>query len=63
MINFDIPFMANSQEKLIEKIRNHPHKPLEKMANQEFRDIYEICMNKNYKTRPTAAELLSLDLI
>ena len=25
--------------------------------------MYEICMNKNYKTRPTARDILSLDMI
>lgn len=31
--------------------------------SQELKDLYEICMNKNYLTRPTARELLNLDMI
>ena len=31
--------------------------------SQELKDLYEICMNKNYTTRPTARDLLNLDMI
>ena len=30
---------------------------------QDIKDIYEICMNKDPKTRPTAEELLGLEVI
>lgn len=31
--------------------------------SQDIKDLYEICMNKNYQTRPTTSDLLQLDMI
>jgi len=31
--------------------------------DKDLCDLYEICMNKNYKTRPKASELLASDII
>jgi len=63
MFSYDIPFSALSEERLVEKIRFFPHRQLDTKVPQELRDLYEICMNKDYKKRPTAADLLGLDLI
>jgi len=30
---------------------------------QDIKDVYEICMNKNPKTRPSSEELLGLEII
>jgi len=34
-----------------------------KNIDKDLSDLYEICMNKNYKTRPTASELLASDIV
>jgi len=31
--------------------------------NKDFHDLYEVCMNKDYETRPTAAKLVGCDII
>jgi len=31
--------------------------------SQEIKDLYEICMNKNWQTRPKSSELLGLQFI
>jgi hypothetical protein len=33
---------------------------MDTMFSQEIQDVYEICLNKNYLTRPFASEILSL---
>ena len=63
MHSFDYPFNAGSEERMVQKICNHPHKPIDPRVPQEIRDIYEICMNKNYKTRPKISDLMCLDVI
>ena len=30
------------------------HNKMDENINKDFNDLYEICMNKNYQTRPTA---------
>ena len=30
---------------------------------QEFKDLYEICMNKDFKTRPTISDIFGLEFI
>ena len=32
-------------------------------VDRDLADLYEMCMNKNFKTRPTASELLASDII
>lgn len=39
------------------------HRQMDCRMSQELKDLYEICMNKNYTTRPTARDLLNLDMV
>jgi len=39
------------------------HKQLNQRMSQDIKDLYEICLNKNYRTRPQACEILSFDFI
>ena len=61
--NFDFPFNAQSEKRLTEKIRTVAHKPIDGNISQEIRDLYDICMNKNYQTRPFTSDLLGLEMI
>ena len=39
------------------------HKQINNKFSKEIQDLYEICMNKDYQTRPTASEIISLDFM
>lgn len=66
LCNFEVPFSALNEKRLIEKIKTMSHKQMGSggdKVTQELRDLCEICLNKDYRTRPTARELLNLDMI
>jgi hypothetical protein len=44
----DLPFRALNEKKYIENIKNMPHRSLDLKISQDIRNIYEICMIKNY---------------
>jgi hypothetical protein len=37
------------------------HRQMDPSFSQDIQDIYNICMNKNYLTRPFASDLLGLE--
>ena len=37
------------------------HRQMDPGFSQEIQDVYDICMNKNYLTRPFASDILSLE--
>lgn len=57
------PFSANTEVKLIEKVKNFPPKPLAEDVSQDIKDVYQICMNKDPNSRPKSKQLLSLDIV
>jgi serine/threonine protein kinase len=61
--SFDFPFNAQSEKRLIEKIKTVAHKPIEGTIQQEVKDLYDICMNKNFQTRPFTNDLLGLEMV
>ena len=61
--NFDYPFYAPNEKKMIEKVRTMRHRQLDQKYPKEFKEIYEICRNKNYMTRPSATDLLGLEIV
>lgn len=63
LCNFDYPFLAPSEQKMIQKVKSMPPRQLDQRISQEIRDIYEICLNKNYQTRPQAVDLLALEIV
>lgn len=63
LCNNDVPFNALNEQRLIQKIKWMQHRQMDCRMTQELKDLYEICMNKNYRTRPTARDLLNLDVI
>jgi len=63
MCNNDFPFNHIDEKGLVQKIRYMPHKQISFRMSQDIKDLYEICMNKNFKTRPTILEILGLDFI
>lgn len=63
LCNFDVPFSAFSEQRLVQKIKYMNHRQMDIRKSQEFKDLYEICMNKDYTTRPTARDLLNLDML
>ena len=63
MCNFDVPFNALNEVRLIEKIKKTKHRGINEMISSEIRSIYEICMNKDYQTRPHASDILKLDFV
>jgi hypothetical protein len=48
---------------MIEKVKTMRHKQLDSKFSKDFRDLYDICMNKNHLTRPSATDLLGLDIV
>ena len=55
------PFTANVEQRLIYKVRNSKHLPINNQNyGQDLCNVYDACMNKDYKMRPTAKQLLSL---
>lgn len=36
---------------------------MDSTVSQDIKDLYDICMNKNYKTRPKTEDLLKLDTV
>ena len=63
MCNFDVPFNAQNEMRLIEKIKKTKHRAINEIISSEIRQVYEICMNKDYQTRPSASDILKLDFI
>ena len=53
LCNFDAPFNALTELKLVNKIKLSNHKQIDIDFPQDFKDLYEVCMNKNYLTDPT----------
>ena len=47
LCNFDFPFNAYKEEKLIQNIQQGRHKQMDMRNSQEIRDLYEVCMNKD----------------
>jgi NIMA (never in mitosis gene a)-related kinase len=60
LCNFSHAFDAQTEKRLIEKIRFMQHNQINMSF---FQDIYEICVNKDMQTRPSAQDLLGLYLI
>ena len=48
---------------MIDKICTQKHNSIDPKMGQDFRHLYEACMNKDFKTRPTSSQLLGLDII
>lgn len=45
--NQDVPFNAQSEPRLIEKIKKTKHRAINENISAEIRQVYEICMNKD----------------
>lgn len=58
-----VPFDANLEQRLIQKVRYQRHNQIDESFGVDIRQLYEMCMNKECKTRPTARELLALDFV
>ena len=55
------PFTASVEQRLVYKIRNVQHLPINKnYYSNDVCNVYEACMNKDLRTRPTAKQLLAL---
>ena len=61
--NQDVPFNAQSEARLIEKIKKTKHRAINENISAEIRQVYEICMNKDNQTRPNASDILNLEII
>jgi len=48
---------------LIYKIKFYRHNKMPEHIHDDFTHLYEMCMNKNYQTRPTASQLLGSCII
>ena len=49
------PFTANIEQRLVYKIRNVPHLSINRTNySLDLCNVYEACMNKDYRTRPSA---------
>lgn len=63
LCNLDVPFYAPNEQRLIQKIQTGRHKAMRREVSQELKDLYEVCMNKDYKRRPYTRDLLSFPFI
>ena len=63
LCNNDVPFTSQTENGLMHKIKFMKHKQINHKFSKEIQDLYEICMNKDYQTRPTASEIISLDFM
>jgi NIMA (never in mitosis gene a)-related kinase 2 len=46
--NLDVPFNANTELRLIQKIKTMHHRNIDQCFSLEIRQLYEACLNKNY---------------
>ena len=63
LCNNDVPFTSQNEKGLMHKITYMQHKRINRTVSKDIQDLYGMCMNKDYLTRPTASEIISLDFM
>ena len=55
LCTLNLPFGIGTEAILIQKIKYKRHNTMPDTVHQDYHELYEVCMNKDYNTRPTAA--------